>query len=94
MEGPDIADEETKGLIPRMFDTIFLKISQSDPDIEFVVKVSYLEIYMEKIMDLLDPKKTNLLVRRDPQKGIIVKDCTEVYVNSCQEMFNVMRAGS
>lgn len=62
MEGPNISDEETKGLIPRMFDTIFLKISQSDPDIEFVVKVSYLEIYMEKIMDLLDPKKTNLLV--------------------------------
>lgn len=45
-------------------------------------------------MDLLDPKKSNLLVWWDPQKGIIVKDCTEVYVNSCSEMFDVMRAGS
>jgi len=62
MEGPDITDEETKGLIPRMFDAIFFKISQADPDIEFTVKVSYLEIYMEKIMDLLDPKKSNLMV--------------------------------
>ena len=66
MEGPDIADEETKGLIPRMFDRIFQKISDADEEIEFTVKVSYLEIYMERIMDLLDPKKTNLLVRRDP----------------------------
>lgn len=66
MEGPDITDEESKGLIPRMFDKIFLKISEADPDIEFTVKVSYLEIYMEKIMDLLDPKKSNLNVRWDP----------------------------
>lgn len=66
MEGPDISDEETKGLIPRMFDQIFSKIGDADEDLEFTVKVSYLEIYMERIMDLLDPKKTNLLVRRDP----------------------------
>lgn len=66
MEGPDIADEETKGLIPRMFDRIFQKISDADEEMEFTVKVSYLEIYMERIMDLLDPKKTNLLVWRDP----------------------------
>jgi hypothetical protein len=57
MEGPDITDEETKGLIPRMFDKIFFKISEADEDIEFTCKVSYCEIYMEKIMDLLDPKK-------------------------------------
>ena len=93
MEGPDIADEETKGLIPRMFDRIFQKISDAEEEMEFTVKVSYLEIYMERIMDLLDPKKTNLLVRRDPQRGIFIKDCTEVYVNSCLEMFDVMRAG-
>jgi len=30
MEGPDITDEETKGLIPRMFDNIFSKINESD----------------------------------------------------------------
>ena len=51
---------ELEGIIPRMFDHLFNCISEADSDIEFNIKCSYLEIYMEKIMDLLDPKKTNL----------------------------------
>lgn len=43
-----------------MFDFLFDLIRQSDSDLEFHIKCSYLEIYMEKIMDLLDAKKTNL----------------------------------
>ena len=43
-----------------MFDRLFEDIGVADPDIEFTVKCSYLEIYMEKIQDLLDAKKTNL----------------------------------
>jgi kinesin family protein 5 len=53
-------DDELAGIIPRMFDNLFLLISQADPDIEFSIKCSYMEIYMEKIKDLLDNKKTNL----------------------------------
>ena len=53
-------DDECAGIIPRMFDNLFLLISQADPDIEFTIKCSYMEIYMEKIKDLLDNKKTNL----------------------------------
>lgn len=94
MEGPDINDQEQKGLIPRMFDSIFEKIESESEDVEFTVKVSYLEIYMEKIMDLLNPKKQNLQVRKDPQQGIVIRDCTEVYVSNPAEMFDVMKAGS
>lgn len=43
-----------------MFDNLFELIANADKDIEFTIKCSYLEIYMEKIMDLLDAKKTNL----------------------------------
>jgi kinesin family member 5 len=53
-------DADLQGIIPRMFDRLFEAIAEADPDIEFTVKCSYLEIYMEKIMDLLDAKKTNL----------------------------------
>lgn len=53
-------DSDFKGIIPRMFDYLFDLISKADSDIEFSIKCSYLEIYMEKIMDLLDAKKTNL----------------------------------
>jgi len=40
----------------------------ADENIEFLVKASYLEIYMERIRDLLDVRKDNLKVRED--KGI------------------------
>jgi len=85
---------ELAGIIPRMFDYLFKLISESDPDIEFSIKCSYMEIYLEKIMDLLDAKKTNLQVKEDKIKGIYVSDCTEVYVNSTAEMMKVMEAGS
>ena len=53
-------NDELQGVIPRMFDCLFDLISKADKDIVFTIKCSYLEIYMEKIMDLLDAKKTNL----------------------------------
>ena len=56
MEGGSLYDPDTKGLIPRMFEYIFSKIATADPAIEFNIKCSYLEIYMEKICDLLDGK--------------------------------------
>ena len=87
-------DEEKAGIIPRMFDNLFQLILDADPDIEFSIKCSYMEIYMEKIKDLLDCKKTNLQVKEDKIKGLYVQDATEVYVNSTDEMMAVMNAGS
>lgn len=43
-----------KGLLPRMFVYLFKQIELADPDIEFNIKCTFLEIYMEKIQDLLD----------------------------------------
>ena len=87
-------DQENAGIIPRMFDNLFKLISESDPDIEFTIKCSYMEIYMDKIKDLLYNKKVNLQVKEDKIKGLYVQDATEVYVNSTDEMMAVMNAGS
>lgn len=54
MEGANLYDEKLKGLIPRMFEYLFSKIGAADSKIEFTIKCSYLEIYMERICDLLD----------------------------------------
>lgn len=54
IKGPSIDDSEMKGIIPRMIETIFQSVYNADPSYEFLVKASYLEIYMEKIRDLLD----------------------------------------
>jgi kinesin family member 5 len=65
MEGPDIHDEQLKGLIPRTVEEIFRAVAEADEALEFVVKVSYIEIYMERVRDLLDVyhTKVNLQVR-------------------------------
>ena len=52
MMGPNIEDEQ-RGMIPRITQQIFDGILASPPTLEYLVKVSYMEIYMERVRDLL-----------------------------------------
>lgn len=80
MQGPDITDLELQGIIPRMVRTVFARIESAGEHMEFTVKISMIEIYMEKIRDLLDPVKDNLRVHEEKNKGVYVADVTETYV--------------
>ena len=93
MMGPCIEDPETKGAIPRIIERIFEMIRQSTNDIEYMVRVSYMEIYMERIKDLLNPDNDNLPIHEDKTRGIYVKGLTEEYVASSQEVFEIMKQG-
>lgn len=53
MQGADIDSDELKGIIPRITEQIFQSIVESDQHLEYLVKVSYMEIYLERIRDLL-----------------------------------------
>jgi kinesin family protein 5 len=53
-----------------------------------------IEIYMEKIRDLLDPVKTNLKVHEDKNKGIYIADVTETYVGEEIEVYDIMKLGN
>lgn len=66
------------GLIPRLVVALFETIFKCSEDIEFLVKVSYVEIYMERIRDLLDISKDNLAIREDKAKNIYIESVTEV----------------
>lgn len=66
MEGPAIDSDENKGIIPRMMDEVFDGIMKANENIEFTVKVSFLEIYNEKIHDLLD---STFLIYRQRHKN-------------------------
>lgn len=48
MEG-DIHSEVAKGIIPRTVEALFDGVTDADENIEFMFKVSYVEIYLEKI---------------------------------------------
>lgn len=87
-------DEKSRGIIPRMVTHLFDAIGEASDDIEFTVKVSMVEIYMEKIRDLVDPAKTNLKIQQEPKKGIYIQDVTETYVTDPTEVYDVMQIGN
>lgn len=90
----DIDHVDRRGAIPRMVDQIFEQIFASSQDIEYMVKVSYMEIYMEKIRDLLHPEHDNLPIHEDKARGVFVKGLSEEYVSNAAEVHAVMRQGS
>ncbi|TYJ55330.1 hypothetical protein B9479_003944 [Cryptococcus floricola] len=94
MMGADIENENTKGLIPRIVEQIFASIIDADSIVEYTVKVSYMDIYMEKIKDLLAPQNDNLSIHEDKVRGVYVKSLTDVYVSSEDDVYRVMQAGS
>ena len=77
-----------------MVKTIFSTIENASEDIEFTVKISMVEIYMEKIKDLLDPTKTNLKIHEDKMRGIYIADVTEEYVGDEDEVYTLMATGN
>ncbi|KAF9032663.1 kinesin-domain-containing protein [Hymenopellis radicata] len=90
--GPD------KGIIPLTCSELFVRVDskkEADPNINFVVEVSYIEIYNEKVRDLLNPKNTgNLRVREHPSLGPYVEDLSKLVVNSYEEMMTLMDEGN
>ncbi|SPJ76210.1 related to kinesin [Fusarium torulosum] len=93
MMGTNIDDDEGRGIIPRIVEQIFASIMSSPGTIEYTVRVSYMEIYMERIRDLLQPQNDNLPVHEEKNRGVYVKGLLEIYVSSVQEVYEVMRRG-
>ncbi|XP_042180111.1 kinesin heavy chain-like [Oncorhynchus tshawytscha] len=92
MEGK-LHDPHGMGIIPRIAEDIFNHIFAMDENLEFHIKVSYFEIYMDKIRDLLDVTKTNLAVHEDKNRVPYVKGCTERFVSSPEEVMDVIDEG-
>ncbi|VFQ73732.1 unnamed protein product [Cuscuta campestris] len=59
----------------------------------FICRCSFLEIYNEQILDLLDPSVVNLQIREDTKKGIHVENLTEVDVTSARDVFQQLVQG-
>ncbi|KAK9773562.1 putative Kinesin [Seiridium cardinale] len=93
MMGTSIEDDMGKGVTPRIVEQIFSSIMSSPANIEYTVRVSYMEIYMERIRDLLQPQNDNLPVHEEKNRGVYVKGLLELYVSSVQEVFEVMTRG-
>ncbi|KAF2035694.1 kinesin family protein-like protein [Setomelanomma holmii] len=85
------------GIIPKICQDMFerIKSMQSDKNSSFTVEVSYLEIYNERVRDLLNPSnKGNLRVREHPSTGPYVEDLAKLVVQSFPEIENLMDEGN
>lgn len=87
---------EDKGIIPRTCSALFERIhGNTDPNLTTRVEVSYIEIYNEKVRDLLNPKnKGNLKVREHPSLGPYVEDLSKSVVSSFDDIENLMDEGN
>ncbi|XP_069466093.1 kinesin-like protein KIF1B isoform X21 [Ambystoma mexicanum] len=89
--------EETQaGIIPLLCEDLFEKINDNyNSDVSYSVEVSYMEIYCERVRDLLNPKnKGNLRVREHPLLGPYVEDLSKLAVTSYTDIADLMDAGN
>ncbi|XP_045495500.1 kinesin-like protein KIF13A isoform X4 [Colias croceus] len=86
------------GIIPRLCDALFERIAkqQSPPALTYKVEVSYMEIYNERVHDLLDPETTrrSLRVREHAVLGPYVDGLSQLAVTSYQDIDNLMTEGN
>ena len=95
MEG-DLGDPDLEGLIPRMVGEIFNKIANNDGSQEYnyFLQISYLEIYNEKLKDLLDPTNEPRIRGAGGATGVVIQHVCEQYVSSADEVFGYIQRGA
>ena len=87
-------DQSQRGVIPNSFDHIFSHIAKSENQ-QYLVRASYLEIYLEDVRDLLAKDQTkNLELKERPDTGIYVKDLSSFVCKSVSEIEHVMAVGN
>ncbi|XP_068427424.1 kinesin-like protein KIF1A isoform X3 [Clinocottus analis] len=90
-------EQEEQGIIPLLCEDLFTKIhgSNNDNNMSYSVEVSYMEIYCERVRDLLNPKnKGNLRVREHPLMGPYVEDLSKLAVTSFNDIQDLMESGN
>ncbi|XP_072896828.1 kinesin-like protein KIF1A isoform X20 [Hemitrygon akajei] len=89
-------EKEQQGIIPQLCEDLFARINDSaNANLSYSVEVSYMEIYCERVRDLLNPKtKGNLRVREHPILGPYVEDLSKLAVTSYNDISDLMDSGN
>src|SRR5438132_206670 len=85
-------DEE--GIIPNICRNLFNRMT--DPSTMYSIEVSYMEIYCERVRDLLNPhqNQSSLRVREHPVLGPYVEDLSKLAVTSYEDIHQLMDEGN
>lgn len=87
------------GLVPRMCKDLFRRINENtnkeNSNCMYSIEVSYMEIYCERVRDLLNPKSpSNLKIREHQELGPYVQDLSKISVTSYGEIMQLMEDGN
>ena len=80
----EFRNENNKGIIPRAFDYIFESVKQ-DNEHKYNIMISFIQIYLEHIQDLIEPTKKDIRIRESPEEGVYLEGVKWVKVNNTQE---------
>ncbi|XP_020547897.1 LOW QUALITY PROTEIN: kinesin-like protein KIN-4C [Sesamum indicum] len=92
-------EEQKSGVIPKVMDTIFSKVEAMKESTEYLIRVSFIEIFKEEVFDLLDqrttgPARVPIQIRERVSGGITLAGVTEAEVRTKEEMASYLLQGS
>lgn len=92
----EIDSAEQKGMIPRLVEELVLQCHNTDPDLEHKLEMSYVEIYQERIRDLLDSDPTKVLKIRETEfpHSVYIENTRTVAVTTSDEVLTLLREGN
>ncbi|KAL4168497.1 hypothetical protein KRP22_011896 [Phytophthora ramorum] len=97
MVGPgDLVHGDQRGLIPRALEDVFARAEKTRSQAKTTIAVSYVQIYCERIFDLLEPETLpcNILVREDADRGVYIDGAAAVHVASVEDCLGLMERGN
>ncbi|KAG3243059.1 hypothetical protein PI124_g12122 [Phytophthora idaei] len=97
MVGPgDLVHGDQRGLIPRALEDIFDRAEKTRSQAKTTVALSYVQIYCERIYDLLEPETSpsTILVREDADRGVYIDGAAAVYVANVEDCLSLMERGN
>lgn len=89
-----VGTSDNPGIMNRSINSLMEKIEQNKSFKDFIVKVSYTEIYNESIKDLLTVDDRTLEIREDPVKGMMIAGVTEIITANVAEIMTVLKIGN
>ncbi|KAL0240103.1 hypothetical protein GEMRC1_010210 [Eukaryota sp. GEM-RC1] len=83
----------TPGIIPRCLSQIFSSIA-GDTDHSYSISVSYLQLYMEVLSDLIYPESQGIVIREDPDEGVFLQNTARISVTSLDQCIDLLESGN
>merc|ERR1711970_835917 len=82
-----------RGIQPRLVEDLFSAINNSDQNQRWNVEVSYVEIYLNELRDLLDPRKRNLQIKSN-KYGMYIRNASRESVRDYDEVMEALMRGA